>query len=90
MSSGNGAEHEGANGARTKMVSRVVLEFDHETCLVTLDAGKMGLGLAQMILHEGVLQLEEQRRQAAALELRQRLQQAEHDARIATELRKGR
>ena len=77
----------GENGMRTRRVSVVTFTYDHESCLVTIEATGCHLGLAQMIVDEGRRQLETQRRQAAALELQAKVEEARRDAAIAAAVR---
>lgn len=78
---------DGENGVTRTKVSVVTLTYDHDSCLVVIDGHGAHLGLAQMILDEGVRQLEIQRRQAAALELQAQIEQARRDAAIAAAVR---
>lgn len=75
------------NGAARKRVSVVTFTYDHESCLVGIEAAGVHLGLAQMIVDEGRRQLETQRRQAAALELQAKVEEARRDAAIAAAVR---
>jgi hypothetical protein len=87
MYEGNGADGKQQESVTKRTVSVVRVLFDHETCLVSLDAGDMLLGLTQMILGEAQRQLEEQRRAGVALQIREQLLQAQQNAAIAASLR---
>lgn len=76
----------GANGDTREQVTVVTLAYNHTTCQVSLGIHDVGIALAQMMLDEARRQLDIMRRQAAALELRKQVEQAQADAALRAAL----
>lgn len=63
----------GADAGKGQQVTLIQVAYNHATCLVSLGIQDVPVALAQMMLDEAVRQLDLLRRQAAAMDLRQRL-----------------
>lgn len=61
--------------AEPKKETWIHIRLDHETMLVGLEIVDVNLGLAQMMLHEATIQLDTMRRQAAAMQLRNTIEE---------------
>lgn len=88
MSNSDAKDSGAGNGATRARVTVVTLTFDHESCLVAVDAPGAHLGLTQMIVDEARRCLDIQRRQAAAFSLQEAVAQAKRDAAIADAVRR--
>lgn len=75
----NGAEH----GVTHVKVPTLIITLELETHMVHLTCDGVAISVAQMMLDEVQRQLEIQRRQAAALELQQKIADARFAAAIA-------
>lgn len=75
---GNGASSQ----ASTKLTAIRVC-YNHDTCMVSFDAGGAPMALLQMMLDEVQRQLEIMRRQAAALEFARAQNEARANAALA-------
>ncbi len=82
-------EVNGESGVQHHQVTVITLAYDHETCVVSLGCHDVNLALAQMMVHEATVQLDTMRRQAAAMELKQRIDAAAADAAIRAAISKG-
>lgn len=76
----------GEHGVTREQVTVVTLAYNHTTCLVSLGIHDVTIALAQMIVDEARRQLDIMRRQAAALELRKQVEQAQADAALRAAL----
>lgn len=78
----------GEHGGTSTKVTVLTLSFNHETSQVEIGGTAMCVTLAQMICGEGLRLLEESRRAACAMALRQQIAEQEQNARIAASMRK--
>ena len=86
----NGADNGKENGVTHHPVAVLSFTLDLTTYQVAIGGQPLPLSLAMMIAGEGMRLLEEQRRTAAALMLRQQLAEQATNEAIAAALRKGR
>ncbi len=77
----------GNNGGDRQKFTVLKLVYDHQLSQVQIDVHDAPCGLLQMMLGEAARQLDEQRRAAMAIALRQQIAKQDQDAAIAAAVR---